>query len=462
MSLDDIVKVIISKETASLTRTSFSIPLIFTYHVKDPARALEFSSADSMLVAGGGPFAVSDFAYKLASKVFAQDPTVEKVVVGRRINPTIRTLTVTPRSGLVNGETLPRNLQLYRITLDGVNFDFTTDATATVAEINAGLVAVINGGTVDVLATDNTTDITIEKAVTPGGVATAGVAFEITYDRSLFSVEDITPAAVGGTLADEIAALRNINDDWYGITGDWFGKIETLAVAAAIETAPKLHAASSSDDNSYDSVVTTDTGSVLQSLLYARTFFTHHTNPEDGVAAARLGEGLWKIPGSETWKFQQLVGIAPVKYTDSEKDTLKSKSIERYVTIAGVNTTCDGKTSGGEFIDVTRFIDWLTVRLQENVFILLINAAATGKTPYTNPGIGSIENEVRGTLAEGISNGGLAAAPAPIVTVPNAIVGTPNGVSKIDKANRLLPDVDFCAVLAGAIHEVEINGKVTV
>ena len=459
MSLETIVNVQISKETATVSRVGFGVPLILTFHTKDPARVLEFSKASDMLVAAGGPFADTDQAFVLANAAFAQDPRPDRILVGRRVFPTIRTVTITPRSGVISGQTFPLPTTLYRIIIDGVNFDFTTDATPTEVEISLALTTAINAGAVDVLATDNIGSITIEKADTPGGTATAGVAFTIAQDRALLEIEDVTPVATGGGLASEIAAIIDLNDDWYGIAGDWYGKTEIDAVATAIEALPKLHATSTPDDNTYDPAVTTDVGSVLQGKAFARTFLTHHVTPDTGIAAARLGDGLPKDPGSATWKFQLLAAIPVVDYTTGEKTALKNKNIERFIRVAGVNFTCDGKTSSGEFIDITRFIDFLTSRMQENVFLRVVNV---DKVAFTNPGIGIIENEVRGTLNLGISVGGLAADPPFTVTVPNAIVGTPNGVDAVDKANRLLKGVEFCATLAGAIHEIEIRGEVTV
>jgi hypothetical protein len=459
MSLQDIVNVQISKQTATVSRVGFGVPLILTYHIKDMSRVLEFTTASDMLTAAGGPFETTDMAYILANAAFSQDPRPDRILAGRRVNPTIRTVTITPRSGVIAGETFPLNSTDYTITVNGTVFTFTSDATATVAEITAGLVSLINGGTEDVLATDNTTSLTIAKAVTPGGVATAGVTFTVAQDRRLLAIEDVTPAAVGGDLASEIAAISDINDDWYGIAGDWWGSIENTAVATAIEGLPKLHAASTPDDNTYDNAVSDDIGSDLQALGFARNFIFHHPTPETGIASAVLGKNLPKDPGSITWKFKSLAGIAVVDYTSGEKTTLANKNVERYIRIAGNNITCDGKTSSGEFIDITRFVDFLTARLQEDVFFVLANS---DKVAYTNPGIALIENSVRGVLNLGISVGGLAADPPPVVTVPNAIVGTPDGVSAVDKANRLLPDINFCATLAGAIHEVEIRGKVTI
>lgn len=459
MSITDIVDVQISKETATVSRVGFGVPLILTYHTKDPARVLEFASASDMLVAAGGPFSVDDQAYVLANAAFAQDPRPDRVLIGRRVFPTIRTVVITPLSGVIAGITYPLNLTLYRVTINGTNFDYTSDGDATVAEITAGLAALIDAGTEDVNATATATELTIEKAVSPGGAATAGVAFTVAQDRSLMSIEDTTPVAAGGGLASEIAAISALNDDWYGITGDWYGTAEITAVATAIEGLPKLHAAATPDDNTYDALVTTDIGSDLQALAFARTFLIYHATPETGIAAAYLGKNLPKDPGSITWKFKTLAAIAVSTLSSSEKTALKNKNIERYIRVAGVNITCDGKTSGGEFIDITRFVDFLTSRMQENVFFRLANS---DKVPFTNPGIGVVESEVRGTLALGISVGGLAGDPAPVVTVPNAIVGTVGGVSAVDKANRLLTGVTFCATLAGAIHDIEIRGKVTI
>lgn len=458
MSLQDIVNVQISTVSESVARAGFGVPLILTYHTKDAARVLEFTDASSMLTTGGGPFAASDLAYILASKAFSQNPKPSRVLVGRRVNPTIRKINFEPRSGTINGETYPLANTDYAVTIsrDGSEQTFTFDsgATPTVAGITAGLVALVNAGTIDVLATDNTTDLDIEAAATPGGAATAGTPFTASYDRSLFISEDTTPVAVGGDLASEIAAIRNINDDWYGIVGDWWGATEIEDVAAAIEALYKIHVCASADDGMYDSGVTTDPGSVLAASEYARSMIFHHSTPETGIAAACLGKNLPKDPGSITWKFKTLAGIAVQSYTPGEETALDGKNIERYVEIAGVSITCNGKTSSGEFMDVTRFVDWLKARMEENIFAKL---AAADKIPYTDPGVSVVESEVYAVLNEGISVGGLAADPAPTVSVPLVA-----NVSAVDRANRLLPDVKFNAQLAGAIHAVEVTGTITI
>lgn len=458
MSANQVVTIAISVQSQPAARESFGIPCVFTFHVKDTARALVFADAPSMLVAGGGPFAITDAAYVLANEAFSQTPRPSSVVVARRINPTIRTVILTPLSGVINGETLPLNDTLYRVTINGVNFDFTTDATATVAEITAGLVALINGGAEDVLATDNTTSLTVEKAVTPGGVATAGVWFTIAQDRGLIAIEDTTPVAAGGSLADEIAQLRNVNDTWYAIAGDWLGAIEILAVAAAIESIDKIHVAASPDDEIYDVAITDDIGSALQTLTRTRTKLDKHNTPDTGIAGAQMGKNLTKDPGSSIWSFKVLSGIAIEEYTETEQAAMDAKNVGYYIELLGKGNTLNGKVSSGEFVDVTRFIDFLSNLILTNIVSKL---QQLDKIAYINKGVSIVETEVRAALKEGVAAGGLSEDVPFTVTVPNAIVGSVGGVSAADKGNRLLPNVEFTAILAGAIQSVEVSGTIT-
>ncbi len=79
------------------------------------------------------------------------------------------------------------------------------------------------------------------------------------------------------------------------------------------------------------------------------------------------------------------------------------------------------------------------------------------KIPFTDAGIAIIEGEIRAQIADGQGDNFIALDPEPTVTVPKAV-----DVSSIDRANRLLPDVEFTFRAAGAIHQVDINGVVTV
>lgn len=440
MSLNDIVNVQITKQTASVSRAGFGTPLILAVHTAIPDLAKVYTGLESMITDG---FTTDDLAYKLAAAVLAQNPKVGQFVVGKRTTLPTRTVTLIPSAADTTD---------YTITINGTEYTFTSGASATVASIVTGLVAAINGGTENVLATDNTTDLTIETAATPGGVSAAGAPFSLGFaDRTLWtSVHDDTADA--GIVAD-LTALRDVNDDWYAVCGDWFGEAEIDAVATYIETLPRIQGAMVQDSDVPESG-SADVASNLLAKDFERTFLYYHPTTEEFPHAAALGKNLPKDPGSITWKFKSLTGVSFQAYTAAELTQLRNKNTEHYYRLAGNNISAEGKMIGGEFIDITRFIDWVTARIQENVFSKMVNL---DKIPFTDQGIAIVENEVRGVLKNGIAVGGFAADPEPTVTVPAAA-----DVSAVDKANRLLPDVEFTATLAGAIHATEISGTVSV
>ena len=164
-------------------------------------------------------------------------------------------------------------------------------------------------------------------------------------------------------------------------------------------------------------------------------------------------------PGSETWAYKTLKGISPVSLNSTEKKGLSDQYINFYHTVAGKNITDNGKTCGGEWIDVIRFRDWLVSQIQTAVFSILVK---NKKIPFTDKGLVLIENQIASVLKTGQDMGGIAETtwqddlevPGYSVTVPRA-----SSISASDKANRILRGITFTATLSGAIHVIEIKGS---
>lgn len=439
-ALDNIVDVQITKQTATVSRVGFGIPAILTYHTRFAGNAVRYGSLSEMTDAG---FAVTDRAYKMASAIFSQNPKPTAVIVGRRGTAPLRDVKLTPKTPLLASTP-------YDIVINGETMAYTSDATPTAAEITLGITGAVNGGGENVLATDNSTDLDIESADAPGGSATAGVPFEIEFDPSLWEFNDNTPDA---GFATDIANMRLANDDWYGLVTDGLGAAEITAIATAIEAIPKIYSAETQDSDVPDSG-SSDIASTLKAGAYERTFLMYHYDPDPSVAAAWLGKQLPTDPGSTTWAFKTLATVAVISLTDGEESNLRTKNCNFYQTVAGVNITQTGQVASGEYIDTIRFIDWLTARLKEAVFRTL---ALNPKIPFTDLGIQTIVNDVEGVLREGATAGGIDGAEPITVTAPRA-----SEVDANTKASRTLPDVNFIATLAGAIHKVEIRGSVIV
>lgn len=448
MALSDIITVTISVQAAAVSRAGFGVPLICAYHTNTAGRVATYTSLAGLVSAG---FATTDATYLAANALLAQTPKITSFKVGRRALPFTQIIRVTPSAPSV------AKVVKYTVTINGTDFTFTSDATPSVAEVTAGLTALIDAGAELVNAVDDTTHITITAStIAGGGVDDPGAlhTFELSDDsdgETLLARQDMT-ADPG--IATDLANIVIEDPDWYGLVLDSQSENEINAAAAWVETQAKIFAATSGDSL----IPTSDSDDVASDLYgntYHRTFLLYDEHPHDYGAAAWMGLIFaGHDPGSATWKFKTITGVTKRTYDATQVGYLDAKKCNYYSEIGGVGIAQEGYAASGRFIDITRGVDWLHARLQERIFSRLVNLA---KIPFTDKGIAVVEAEIRAQLNEGIDNLFLAEDPEPTVTVPLA-----SAVSSTNKALRLLPDVEFAATLAGAIHNIEIAGVVSV
>lgn len=439
MSLDDLVTMTITLETATVSRVGFGTPMILSCEadtvLADGILAATYTTVAGMTAAG---FSATGTTVAAATAFFAQSPKVASVIVGRRTN--------VPTQKIICEVANVYNSTEYLCEINGTDFSFTSDATATNLEIATGIVALITAGAEPVTATDNA-DGTFDL-----DADVAGEIFTLLLNRDQITQDDQT---VDGGIVTDVAAIRagiTGSDDWYVIVTDSHATLETVALAAHIETLDKFFVVSSADDD-IPAGTAGNLQLVLQTADYARTSSIHHTKPHTSPESSWSGAMLPGDPGSGTWKFKNLPGIDVETYTPTEITALKAQNGNYYIRAAGNNYMTEGYSASGEYNDVTRFVDWFSQRAQENIYLAMINA---DKISYTDPGIGIITNELWRVIREGQSKNGIAEDPAPTVTAPDAI-----DVSSADRAVRTLDDVVFTFRLAGAIHSVAVTGRVT-
>ena len=437
MALSDIVTVNILLQAAQVLQQGFGVPLILGATSRFTDRIRFYSDLAGMTADG---FLTTDPEYLAATKMLSQSPRVKQFAIGRRASLPTQRWTITP---------VAQNNAVYKVQIGTQTASFTADGTATVDEINQGLVAAITalgiaGLTAALVGVAGSSTAFTIAATTPGAW------FEVqVLDVSLLSL--VQDSADPGLAAD-LAAIIAVDNTWYGLTSVFAGKAEVEAIAAWAEANGKLFVQQVQDSDCLTSS-TTDVMSALKTSAYARTAPIYHPDNGAFADAAWLGRMLPLDPGSADWAFKSLSGVAAVALTTSQVNNLKAKYGNYYVTVAGVDITLDGKVSADEWIDVILARDWLTARIQEREFALL---TSSNKVPYTDEGIALVEKEVRAQLQEGIDNDVIAASPAPTVTVPRAA-----DVSAADKTNRVLNNVVFTATLAGAIHQLTISGTVS-
>ncbi|NIQ97426.1 MAG: DUF3383 domain-containing protein [Desulfuromonadales bacterium] len=441
MGLSDLVNVVITKQDASLTRVGFGTLLIAGYHTNFATRTKSYSPATALADMITDGFTTDHPMYLAAAAALSQNPRISALKLGRRATAWTKEWKVIVKTAA--------NSTKYTVTINGEAAEFTSDATATKAEISAGLKAAIDLLGEPVTVVDDLTDtLTITADV-------AGVYFTIEVtdpiDGRHLWIEDTTTDP--GIVAD-ITAIQAADPDWYGLIIDSNGPAEVAALAVYIETQQKIFGATVADTEILDVGVTNDIASTLDAANYVRTFPMYRDSEHSMGAAAWMGRMLPFDPGSATWSYKTLVGQTADPLTDTEVGVLDDKTCNYYVEISGRSVTQTGITPGSEWIDVTRGLDWLRQRIAEDVFVTI---AAADKIPYTDPGATILEAAVQSRLRDAVVNGVLAADPEPTTTVPKVA-----DQSVTDRQNRYFPDLQFSGTLAGAIHTVEIEGSISV
>jgi len=179
-------------------------------------------------------------------------------------------------------------------------------------------------------------------------------------------------------------------------------------------------------------------------------------------AVAATARGLSFPAGSETWAFKRVAAILP-SILSTTLETILQEGFSNWIKrVAGRIITMNGKTRGGEWLDVIRGRDWLQNDMQLRIFNLMLMRP---KIPFTDPGIALVENQMRASLINATTRGIVAPdeydedgnlVPGFVVSVPRAA-----SIPATQKASRVLVDCTFTARLAGAIHAVTVNGVLT-
>lgn len=435
MAFSDFITVNITATSVGVTQAGFGVPLILGTP-SWPSERIRFYTDITGVAAD---FATTRPEYLAANAIFSQSPRPPRIAIGRLALKPTQKRTITPTAV---------NSAVYEIRINDETYSYTADASATAAEIVAGLLALINAGSADHNLTASGTTTLVLTADNAGDWDDVEV-----LDTALLSLEQ-DHADPG--VATDLAAIKTIDNTWYAIINPWNSEAMALAIAAWAESNTKLFICATQDtpvanvaEGSADDVM-----KQMKTAAYVRTFPLYHGSNGEFLDAALAGRVLPLDPGSETWAYKTLAGVSASTLTSTQRTNITNKSGTYYVEEAGVNVTlavdgAAGQVSSGEWVDVVRFRDWIVARIGERTFSLLVNNAKIG---YTDAGIAAIAGAVRSVLKDGKAVGGLDSF--------DVIVGKVADADPADKTARRLRLVNFTADLAGAVHAATINGSV--
>lgn len=440
-SIGKVVQITVSLLTANAKAEGFGIMLIADYVTRFTDLIRFYEDTDGMATDG---FLAGDAALAAVGQAFAQIPSPEQVAVGRLTHNPVITYLLTPTAV---------NLAAYTITIvdkAGVVHvvTYTSDSTATVAEIVAGLVTAVNAiSGAPLVATDT-------------GSSHLTVTLQATTATDFFTVQNASESllAIQNTTADnntanDLTAINLINDSWYGVTLTSQGKAQILAAAAWVETNERLMLQATNDSDCLTSS-TSDAMSTNKTANRFRSALIYHQNPAQHVGAAWMGSTFPLDPGILTFAFRQLRNVDTSALNPTQLTNIENKNGNYFVAIDQDSFTLPGKVASGEWIDITRDTDafeaalglaHLEVKLQNN------------KVPMTDKGIALEETAMRSVGTQFSSDVNPFLDPATLqYTVPKV-----TDIPAADRKNRILNSLAMSANVQGAIHVTKIRATIT-
>jgi hypothetical protein len=240
--------------------------------------------------------------------------------------------------------------------------------------------------------------------------------------------------------------LIKTENDFYYVASTEQGDEEIKALAEWTNTQDKLYG------------VTTSNTELAEEIRgqYDNAFIVVHDQPTSYAAEGLLSTCAPRTIGSYTWTFKNVQGVPAVAYDNTTINQIHAANASTYINEAGILMNSHGVVTSGEYIDVIQSTHFLKARLAESVFRLL---ATKEKVPYTDAGIALVVAEVEKVLNQGFKMGIIADEEG--VPMYNIDVPKRSEIAKNTIAQRILPDVKWTAVIAGAVEKVEIKGTLT-
>ena len=439
-----IVEINIGLNTVASSREGFGIPLNMSYHNAWADAFRVYSS-----IAGvAEDFDVNSQTYKSASMVFAQVPTVIQYIIGR-----LNTAALVSVKQVAVGAVYSLDAETY---VDGV---------------------VSQTGTASVIAIEGMTEQSILEQLEVKLITTiTGLVVDYTTAPVIMSLDHATEDLVitassdnltlGGkpsivNVQDPVQAIQDVatlNNDWYFLTHD-ADATHPIEIATYIEGTKKMFFCNLKTADEYGAIdpALPTIGEELMALNFDRTV-TFHNQGEATPVNAWVGYNAPYDAGSVTWANNTLVSVGKsatvegTALTSNHKNNLLARNINFVDSDAGLDFTRTGINVNGEWIDTIRGRDWLTMEMERSLIDLLVNQKG-GKVKFTDAGINQVRSVVEGVLTTGIRNDFLESF---TTRFPRAA-----DIPFAEKQSRVLSGISFVGYLAGAIHEVTVEGSLT-
>ena len=311
-----------------------------------------------------------------------------------------------------------------------------------------------------ILEENATKEVSYTECKTLAEVITAGFAdtTKVYKAANAMLMQDNPPEKIAVCATTEPTAawlndVVNVSKDWRQLVVLTNSETATAIkdIATKIETlSNKMYFA----DLNADDTTTLDLNGFNRTVLFYCDKTEDYPSPVSALVGATAGLSV----GSFTYKNFPLKGISPQALSDTQIDAIHAKGGFTFVTKAGDNVTTEGKTVGGEYIDIIDSKDYIISNLEYQTQKTLNTMK---KIPYDDTGIAILESVAVNVMRDAY-NKGIIATNADGSAAYTVDYAKREDTEASDRAIRKYVGGQFAFALAGAVHEVEITGEIII
>lgn len=440
-SINQVVSVTVTRATRPLSQAAFDTPLylgaVNFFGANEFTRTYASTSA---MAADGIP--TNHPAYTFATVVFSQPQRPNTIIVGRQ---DYTAYTVTPT--IADEEDFS-----VTIGVEGTvqTFTYTSDNSATAAEIVDGLIALVNANATiaNAISATNSSDVLV---ITPN----SGEEVFVTA-----SSNQVVAQTGLGTVTDAITAAENASPEFFFLAAQSKAQADINSLASWAQANDKMFLTTADITTVGDNSLTNDVASVLMASQFDNTtsLAVSPENLNDQGEGGMIGVMASSLPGTSTLFAKTLVGVELENFSATQRNTVTAKNSNYYDLLGGAGFLFDGRQASGEWMDVIRFSLWAKARTAEAIFGLLKRKSdLSQKVPQSDEGDDMIRQAIFNDMINiGIRRGAILTANEgavdPVVTIPDRSQRSQN-----DLAARILRDVEVEFTYSGAVQNVIVQ-----
>ncbi len=352
---------------------------------------------------------------------------------------------------ITTGKDFAELFVLTNFTTSGKSFSSAvsdTSLTYTATEVGAGI-GISDSIEIDVKVND-VDELNIDTGAT------------VVFVNGTDAIDGDTPEA----LIKQIKTFQSdVDNDWYLLMTDHDEPefVKALAKFAEASEPSEADLSAGIEDHRKFYMGQTSDKNFAQITSRAAVIYTDPAYIDEEPDASYVGNVAPFYPNSVTWKFKRpqngntngnaLISLPQLK--DRERDVLLENHVNFLTEEYKRQYVKDGTCLDGEFIDVILGGDWIAKRMRDLLYdILLTNA----NIEYTDAGFGLIATAVLQALAEAVDYNIIARDPESRAGVFTVNIPKYSESTEEQRNNRIMPDITWEALLAGAVHQVKTKG----